>query len=78
MKPIDQAAVSRKSFANAFANRRGFVGAVLFAWILFAAGPGLSAEKPIPVILDTDIGTDVDDAYALVLAARNLVFNCWL
>lgn len=24
---------------------------------------------PIPIVLDTDIGTDVDDAYALVLAA---------
>ncbi len=30
-----------------------------------------AAERPIPVILDTDIGTDVDDAYALVLAARS-------
>ena len=26
---------------------------------------------PIPVILDTDIGTDIDDAYALVLAATS-------
>ena len=24
---------------------------------------------PIPVALDTDIGTDIDDAYALILAA---------
>jgi purine nucleosidase len=30
-----------------------------------------AAERPIPVIFDTDIGTDVDDAYALVLAARS-------
>ncbi len=33
--------------------------------------PILAADKPIPIILDTDIGTDVDDAYALVLAARS-------
>jgi purine nucleosidase len=33
--------------------------------------PLLAANKPIPVILDTDMGTDVDDAYALVLAARS-------
>ncbi|BDP43936.1 nucleoside hydrolase (plasmid) [Deinococcus aetherius] len=26
-------------------------------------------ERPLPVLLDTDIGTDIDDAYALVLAA---------
>jgi purine nucleosidase len=31
----------------------------------------LAASKPVPIILDTDIGTDVDDAYALVLAARS-------
>jgi len=31
----------------------------------------MAASKPIPLILDTDIGTDVDDAYALVLAARS-------
>lgn len=29
------------------------------------------AARPIPMILDTDIGTDLDDAYALVLAARS-------
>ncbi|MCD6352250.1 MAG: nucleoside hydrolase, partial [Armatimonadetes bacterium] len=26
--------------------------------------------QPLPIILDTDIGDDVDDAYALVLAGR--------
>jgi inosine-uridine nucleoside N-ribohydrolase len=29
------------------------------------------ADRPIPIVFDTDIGTDVDDAYALVLAARH-------
>jgi inosine-uridine nucleoside N-ribohydrolase len=33
--------------------------------------PNHAADKPIPIIFDTDIGTDVDDAYALVLAARH-------
>ncbi len=28
------------------------------------------SDKPIPMILDTDIGDDIDDAYALALAAR--------
>ena len=27
-------------------------------------------SKPVPIIIDTDIGDDVDDAYCLVLAAR--------
>ena len=37
-----------------------------------SSGVSLSgAEKPVPIILDTDIGTDVDDAYALVVAARS-------
>jgi inosine-uridine nucleoside N-ribohydrolase len=33
--------------------------------------PKRAVDKPIPIIFDTDIGTDVDDAYALVLAARH-------
>lgn len=28
-----------------------------------------SASHPLPVLLDTDIGTDIDDVYALILAA---------
>ena len=37
---------------------------------MFVAAPGLSiseAPRPIPIILDTDIGTDIDDAFALAL-----------
>lgn len=45
--------------------------AVLAALLIFWTLPLLAAEKPIPIVLDTDIGTDVDDAYALVLAARS-------
>ena len=37
-----------------------------------AAGGGhLAAEAPEPVILDTDIGDDIDDAFALALALRS-------
>src|SRR5262245_23680130 len=48
-------------------SRAGFLVA------LAAAAPAQprAAEKPVPIILDTDIGSDVDDAYALVLAARS-------
>ena len=35
----------------------------------------VKSDEPVPVILDTDIGTDVDDAYALVLAARSPRIN---
>ena len=31
----------------------------------------MQAVTPIPIILDTDIGTDIDDAYALVFAAAS-------
>jgi hypothetical protein len=30
-----------------------------------------SSAKVVPIILETDIGCDVDDVYALVLAARS-------
>lgn len=49
--------------------------AVAFLVLLFAsAGALTAAEKPIPIILDTDIGTDVDDAFALglILASPEL------
>ncbi len=39
--------------------------------VLALSTPLLGASRPVPLILDTDIGTDVDDAYALVLAARS-------
>jgi purine nucleosidase len=32
--------------------------------------PAAQAAEPIPVILDTDIGTDIDDAYALIGLVR--------
>jgi len=34
------------------------------------AAPG-AAKRPIPVVLDTDIGSDVDDTWALLLALRS-------
>lgn len=41
---------------------------VLFTWplILYAIPP-----KKIPILLDTDIGTDIDDAFALALIVRS-------
>ena len=36
-----------------------------------------SAPKPVPVIFDTDIGTDIDDAYALALFVQRRTSNCW-
>ena len=36
-----------------------------------AAGPDLPARPRIPVILDTDIGDDIDDTWALVLALKS-------
>jgi inosine-uridine nucleoside N-ribohydrolase len=55
-----------------------FAGVALMAWGL-AAAPGLPSQIPAQpasaapqlVILDTDIGDDIDDAFALALALRS-------
>jgi inosine-uridine nucleoside N-ribohydrolase len=39
-------------------------------WAFPAVAAPASAQKPQPVIFDTDIGTDIDDAYALVALLR--------
>ena len=38
---------------------------------LFMVGSLLTAQKPIPIIFDTDIGDDIDDALALGLALQS-------
>jgi inosine-uridine nucleoside N-ribohydrolase len=49
----------------------------LFAAILLAASLGGAADAPakIPVILDTDIGSDIDDAFALALIINSPEFE---
>src|SRR5882672_2623495 len=36
--------------------------------LLAAFSPAASAQKKVPVVIDTDIGADIDDAFALGLA----------
>ena len=36
--------------------------------LLVAAAPAAFAQDKIPVVIDTDIGADIDDAFALALA----------
>jgi hypothetical protein len=36
--------------------------------IFMAASSSSAASKPLPVVIDTDIGGDIDDAFALGLA----------
>jgi inosine-uridine nucleoside N-ribohydrolase len=43
---------------------------VLAALALLAAGPATAAERQ-PVVIDTDIGGDIDDAFALALAVAS-------
>src|SRR5262245_47535135 len=38
---------------------------LFLSWLLLSAMSAAAADKPVPVIFDTDIGTDIDDAYAL-------------
>ena len=40
---------------------------IVSAWLLIVAAPASISAAPIPVIFDTDIGNDVDDALALAM-----------
>ena len=54
---------------------RAELTAVLLALLLLPAAADAQSPGPVPVILDTDIGTDIDDAYALaaLIACRSRV-----
>lgn len=43
----------------------------MFPCLLFSALTVFAAVKPVPVVLDTDIGDDIDDALALSLALQS-------
>jgi purine nucleosidase len=51
---------------------RGMSGVVLSMMLLAmpVIGRGVEPHAPVPVIFDTDIGTDIDDAYALAALMR--------
>src|SRR5947209_7540687 len=53
-----------------FRSLLGFPAAFLSALVLPALGPGAepAPRGKVPVLLDTDIGDDIDDAFALALA----------
>ena len=53
--------MSRQMFLNTFC----FI-CIIFCWLWSSTLPGQSAER-IPIVFDTDIGTDIDDAFALGL-----------
>jgi purine nucleosidase len=50
-----------------FLKRAGTIGAALLSSSSLTAEEPSLKKKAIPIILDTDIGTDVDDAFALAL-----------
>lgn len=58
------------SMKSAHSLRRSLWLGILATLSLFASVVGRGAE-PIPVILDTDIGGDIDDAYALAQVLRS-------
>ena len=45
--------------------QRSLVGGILLSMILFINGIVAEEKPPVPIIFDTDIGNDVDDALAL-------------
>jgi len=50
---------------------RAVLTAALLPLLLLSAGAHAQSRGPLPVILDTDIGTDIDDAYALAALIRH-------
>jgi inosine-uridine nucleoside N-ribohydrolase len=50
-----------------FLQRTAAAGLSLVPTPVFSADADKAVKKPIPILLDTDIGTDVDDAFALAL-----------
>jgi inosine-uridine nucleoside N-ribohydrolase len=44
---------------------------VLLALVIALAAVRPAAAQPVPILFDTDIGTDIDDAYALALLLRS-------
>jgi purine nucleosidase len=52
---------------RSFLKRMAALGAVLYSSSRLSAETAKKDKKAIPIILDTDIGTDVDDAFALAL-----------
>ena len=52
--------------------KRTFGLCVMAGLALFVSGRALAARpKPIPIVLDTDIGSDIDDAFALALVLNS-------
>src|SRR5438045_9744194 len=45
--------------------------ASLLLFVLLPAAPGGARPKKVPVILDTDIGDDIDDTWALAFLLRS-------
>jgi purine nucleosidase len=52
--------------------KRGYslCAVIVLSLLLPRLGPA-SSPKPVPIVLDTDIGTDIDDAFALALVLKS-------
>src|SRR5262245_3064638 len=50
---------------------RAIAQVVLAVWFILAGAVVLAAPPSVPVIIDTDIGFDIDDALALALAVSS-------
>ncbi len=43
----------------------------------FSGGVATAKDQKIPIILDTDVGSAIDDAYALRRCWRKIAASCW-
>ena len=60
--------MARPALKRALRGGRRLLGATLLALAAYGAAGAAPPGRPLPVIIDTDVGDDIDDAFALVLA----------
>jgi inosine-uridine nucleoside N-ribohydrolase len=61
----------RCAVMNRYRQPRIFLGLLITAFGMLASGGSTVRAAPIPVIIDTDIGDDIDDAFAVALALQD-------
>lgn len=54
---------------------RTWIYAVMVLWLIAGGAVFAATPRPIPIVLDTDIGSDIDDVFALALILKSPELN---
>src|SRR3954464_1469174 len=73
--PISRAASRRPASAGLKMSLRAALNALFVGAMLLVPAAGIAGATKTPVIFDTDIGTDIDDAYALATLLHHPEFE---